>query len=341
MQLHSGLLLLAAVSGFAGQTERSLPVFFYPNIGQTDESIRYLVDAPELRARFTADAATFRVHGAEIRVHFAGANSAVAIEAAEPLAARVNLFLGADPRQWRPDLPAYSKILYRGLYPGIDMTYAGSAQRLKSEFLVAPGADPNLIRLEYSGAERLSIDANGDLVVRGTQVELREEAPELYQRIGGERRRVEGHYLLIDAHTIGFSIEPYDRTRELVIDPVISYCTFLGGSAISAITGVALDSAGNLYVAGWTESLDFPIAGAVQASNQGGVDVFVAKLNASGTALIYATYLGGRSDDRAAGIAVDSAGQAYVTGATASTNFPLVAAVRSTNLGVRRHSRSS
>jgi hypothetical protein len=213
------------------------------------------------------------------------------------------------------------------------MTYAGSAQRIKSEFLVAPGADPQLIRLEYSGADRLSIDANGDLVVRGAQVQLREEAPDLYQLIGGERRRVEGRYLLIDAHTIGFGIGPYDTTRVLVIDPVISYCTFLGGSAISTVTSVALDSAGNLYVAGWTESLDFPIAGAVQVSNQGSVDVFVAKLNAVGTALIYATYLGGRGDDRAAGIAVDSAGQAYVTGATASTNFPLVAAARSTNLG--------
>jgi hypothetical protein len=156
MQLHSGLLLLAAVSGLAGQTERSLPVFFYPNSGQTDASIRYLIDTPELRARFTTDAATFRVHGAEIRVRFVDANPAVAIEAAEPLAARINLFLGADARQWKPDLPAYSKILYRGLYPGIDMTYAGSAQRLKSEFLVAPGADPELIRLEYPGAERLS-----------------------------------------------------------------------------------------------------------------------------------------------------------------------------------------
>ncbi|HEV8144853.1 MAG TPA: SBBP repeat-containing protein [Bryobacteraceae bacterium] len=333
MRLQCVLLLLAVASGLAGQTERSLPVFFYPNIGQTDASIRYLVDTPELRAGFMANAATFRVHGAEVRVRFAGANPMVAIEAGEPLAARVNLFLGGDPRHWKPDLPTYHKILYRGLYPGIDMTYAASAQRLKSEFLVAPGADPEVIRLEYSGAERLSIDANGDLVVRGSKVELREEAPELYQRIGGKKRRVEGRYLLIDAHTIGFSIGPYDPTRELVIDPVISYCTFLGGSAISAVTGVALDSAGNLYVAGWTEALDFPIAGAVQVSNQGGVDVFVAKLNAAGTALIYATYLGGRGDDRAAGIAVNSAGEAYVTGATASTNFPLVAAARSTNLG--------
>ena len=138
-----------------------------------------------------------------------------------------------------------------------------------------------------------------------------------------------GRYRILDAHTVGFEIGAYDASVPLVIDPTITYCTYLGGSGTTAITGVAVDSSDNLYVTGWTAALNFPIDNAVDASNQGGVDVIVAKLNAAGTALIYATYIGGRSNDQGAAIAVDSLGQAYVTGETSSSNFPLVSSNRS------------
>jgi hypothetical protein len=146
---------------------------------------------------------------------------------------------------------------------------------------------------------------------------------------------VEGHFRLLAPHTVGFELGPYDRLKPLIIDPVVSYCTYLGGTGIGSITGVAVDALGNLYVAGWTEALDFPTVGAVQSVNKGSVDAFVLKLNAAGTSVVYSTYIGGRSDDRAAAIAVDSSGQAYVTGYTTSTNFPIVSAARSALGGTR------
>jgi hypothetical protein len=336
------LLLLAAVLGRAEQTptprhigqEPSLPTFFIPNRGLTDPAIRYFIQTPDLRAGFTADSAVFQLHDLSLRVRFDGANPRVQVEAEDPLPARANFLIGNRPEQWQTGLPLYRKILYRNLYPGIDMTYGGVGHRIKSEFVVAPGADPNRIRLEYSGAEQLEIDARGDLLVRGQHMEVREEAPVVYQETAGGRVEIAASYRL-DDRTLAFEIGPYDPSLPLVIDPVLSYATYVGGGGLSAVTGLALDPSGSLYVAGWTEALDFNIVVPVQASNQGGVDVFVAKLNAAGTAYVYATYIGGRGDDRAAAIAVDSSGEAYVTGATSSTNFPLVAPVRSTLGGGR------
>ena len=321
-RLISSLLCLAATPGFSSIKEGSLPLFF------VQHAHAYAVATPELQAAFTGDSATFRIHGEQIRVRFEGASKGVTLEGIDPLAARANFFLGQDPRGWRTGVPAFQKILYRGLYPGIDLIYSGTNDRIKSEFTVAPGADPLLLRLAYSGT--LSIAVNGDLIASDAGSELRERAPEIFQETAAGRVQVAGRYRLIDDRTAGFEMDSYDASLPLVIDPVISYSTYLGGTGMSAVTGLAVDSGGNLYVTGWTEALDFPIVGAAQAANQGGVDVFVAKFNPTGTALLYATYIGGRGDDRGAAIAVDSNGQAYVTGSTASTNFPLASPIRTT-----------
>ena len=320
------VMCLVVVPGFCATMENALPLFFVQNTGMVDASVRYILETPEMTAAFAGDSATFRMHGERVRVRFDGANRGAALEGIEPLAARANFFIGRDPREWRTGLPTFQKILYRNLYRGIDLTYSGTRDRIKSEFTVAPGADPRLIRLEYSWP--VSIAANGDLIARSAGSELRERAPEIFQETAGGRAHVAGRYRLIDEHTAGFEVDSYDASLPLVIDPVISYSTYLGGTGISAVTGVAVDSGGNSYVTGWTEALDFPIAGALQAANRGGVDAFVAKFNPTGTALVYATYIGGGGDDRAAGIAVDSSGDAYVTGSTASSDFPLAAAIR-------------
>ncbi len=322
------LLLSAAAPVFAAQFE--LPMFFFENTGQAESSVRYIAQTPELRAAFRPDSITFQTRGMHVQVRFTGANPRVKIAGAEPMPGTANFFLGQD---WKTSLPIFNKIVYQDLYPGIDMTYGGAGRRIKSEFIVAPGANPDRIRMNFNAADQVYVDADGALVVSRSGVELREEAPEIYQ--DGGRVRVEGSYRLLDAHTVGFEIGSYDTSRTLIVDPVVSYCTYLGGSSTSTVTGLAVDGSGNLYVTGWTEALDFPIAGAMQAANQGGVDVFVVKLNAAGTAIVYATYIGGRGDDRAAGIAVDSAGQAYVTGSTASANFPVAAAIRVTLGGSR------
>jgi len=307
-------LCLGAVPAFAAGG--SLPLFFFPNTGQSDSSVQYIVQTPDLTARFRPDGAIFQADGQQISVRFAGANKNTAIVGAEPLHAKLNFFLGNGG--WKTDVPSYARIIYQDLYPGIEMTYGGAGRQLKSEFVVAAGADPRVIRLAYT--ERVSLDGEGNLIAGN----FREDAPEIYQMVGGSRVKIAGRYRLLGDHTVGFEIGPYDKSAALVIDPTVSYCTYLGGSGTTAITGVAVDSGDNLYVTGWTAALNFPIDGAVQASNQGGDDIIVAKLNSTGTGLLYATYIGGRADDQAAAIAVDSLGQAYVTGWTSSSNFPLV-----------------
>ena len=329
------LLPLVVAPGLATTLEGSLPSFFFPNTGQMGPRIRYVLQTPDLRVGFASDCAIFRSHSMQMRLRFTGANPKVVIEGVEPQSARVSFFRGRNAKGWQPGVTTYRRIKYRDLYPGIDLSYAAAGRRIKSEFVVRPGADPAQIRLVYQGANRISVGAGGDLIVSVRRSELREEAPEIYQDLDRGRVQLNGRYRLLGPRTVGFEIDGYDPFKPLVIDPSVSYSTYLGGSAMSAVTGVAADGSGNLYVAGWTEALDFPIAGAVQASNQGGVDVFVAKVNASGTALVYATYIGGRGEDRATGIAVDSLGQAYVTGSTSSTNFPLASPIRSTLGGGR------
>lgn len=318
MRFLIGLFLLTTAPVLAAENRASIPIFFIE-----DSRSHFVVDGPDMRAAFTSEGAVFQARESQVRVRFGGANARAEVRGAGPMG-HANFLIGSDPRAWRRELPAFQEILYRELYPGIDAAYSGAGGHLKSEFRVAPGADPGQIRLEYSG--NLSIDAAGSLHAGN----LREQAPLIYQDTAAGRVSVNGRYRLFDARTAGFEIQAYDQRLPLVIDPVISYATYLGGTGQGAVTGVAVDSTGNLYATGWTEALNFPIVGAEQAANQGGVDVFVVKLNAVGSTLLYATYIGGRGEDKGAAIAVDGSFQAYVTGSTASTNFPLAAAIRST-----------
>lgn len=329
-----GVILFAAT--IAGQTmlgqsrkPGALPAFFIPNAGQAAESVQFVVNTPELNAGFTAGEAIFYVGPVALRLKFQRSNPAATIQGEQRLDASANFLIGNEQEKWKTGLPVYGKICYRDLYPGIDLTYGASGGHIKSEFLVSPGGDPDQIRLEYEGASQISIEPNGDLLIRGDHAELREEAPVLYQENAGARSWIPGRYVLFDSRTVGFSAGTYDRALPLVIDPVLSYATYLGGSEMGAVTGLAADSSGDLYVTGWTEATNFNIVAPEQPSNGGGVDAFVAKLNPEGTSLLYATYIGGNSDDRAAAIAIDSSGEAYVTGSTASTNFPLMSPISS------------
>jgi len=211
------------------------------------------------------------------------------------------------------------------------MEYAGSERLLKSEYIVAPGADPSLILVQFDGAKHISIDAGGALVLTMPHGELREQAPVLYQDIEGRRNRIEGAFRLLSRDVVAFKVGSYDSRYELRIDPVLSYSTYLGGNGIDSATGIAVDSAGNSYVTGFTDSGDFPAFIALRSQSGGGVDAFVAKFSPSGT-LLYATYLGGRGDDRAFGIAVDTAGNAFITGWTGSVNFPVTETARQATL---------
>ena len=267
-------------------------------------------------------------------MRFEGADLLPQVEAADPLPWRANFLIGPKDR-WRVGVVLFGEVAYRSLYPGIDMIYGRSGRDLKSEFVLAPGADPSRIRMRYSGAGVLRIDESGSLVIPLGAGELRERSPEVYQEKEGRRIPVQGRFFLQGRAAAGFVIGDYDVSLPLVIDPVLSYSTLLGGSGADAATALAVDSTGSAYITGFTASSDFPTSNAVRNTNAGGNDVFVAKLSPSGNELVYCTYLGGSADDRGYGIAVDSTGSAYIAGSTTSTNFPVRNALQSKLAGGR------
>jgi uncharacterized repeat protein (TIGR01451 family) len=264
---------------------------------------------------------------ASVRMEFEGANPRRWLEGRERLPGRVN-FLRGDRAEWRVGIPTYGSVVYRDLYPGIDMVYGSNGRNLKSEFRVNAGVDPARIRIRYCGADLVRVGRDGALVISVDGQELQEQEPVAYQERGGSRIAISAQFSVDRDGRVSFLVGEHDPELPLVIDPVMVYSTLLGGSSSDAALAMAVDPAGAVYVAGYTSSSDFPRANPVQNLNGGGNDAFVAKLNAAGTALVYCTYLGGTGDDRAYGIAVDAAGSAYITGSTASRNFPVFRALQ-------------
>ena len=327
------LLSVPAAPAAAGG-ETAVPLFFISNEGQSLSGVRFVAQGVGLTAYFSAGEAVFRAGDQSVRMRMIGASASAEIAGTGPLAGRAN-FLTGEPDQWRVGVTLYRSIVYRQLYPGIDMLYGANGRDLKSEFVVAPGADPGQIRLQYGGGGEVRIGDRGELVIPLNGRELLEQAPLLYQEREGHRELVPGRFVLGADGAVSFDIAAYDRTLPLVIDPVLSYSTLLGGSSSDAATALAVDSSGAAYVAGLTASVNFPTANPEQNFNAGGNDVFVAKLNPSGSGLIYCTYVGGSADDRAFGIAVDATGSAYVTGSTTSQNFPVRNAMQSRLAGAK------
>src|SRR3989441_926920 len=255
-----------------------------------------------------------------------GANPTPRVTGVEELRGRSNYFIGNDPAKWRANVPTYAKVEYRDVYPGVNLVYYGNQRQLEFDFIVAPGADPQRIRLGVEGADRLDLDAQGDLVVQTGGAQVRLQQPHVYQMANGVRQEIESRYVLNDHHEVEIWVAAYDTHKPLVIDPTLAYSTYLGGTGFDEGFGIAVDSLGQAYVTGVTASLDFPTtAGAFQSSSAGSEDAFVTKLNPTGAVLVYSTYLGGTNSDVGLGIAVDSLGQAYVTGETFSADFPTTA----------------
>jgi hypothetical protein len=260
---------------------------------------------------------------ATVRMTLVGSSSAAATEEDE-LPGKVNYFVGNDPAQWRRDVPTFAKARYTGVYPGIDVVYYGNQRRLEYDFIVSPGSDPKAITLDFSGAS-VGIDNDGQLVLSIADDSLSMLRPYIYQEIDGVKQRVGGDYLKRSDGRIGFTVGTYDTTRPLVIDPVLLYSTYIGGAAEDGVNGIAVDQSGNAYITGQTKSNDFPTQNPEQPSSGAGIDAFIAKIDPSGTSLVYSTYFGGNGLDIGDGIAVDAAGQAYVAGRTESSNFPTTA----------------
>lgn len=265
------------------------------------------------------------------RMRFEGSNQRAPLEALESLPGKSNYILGRDPKRWRTGIATFASVRYRGLYRGVDLIFhASQGGELEYDFLIAPGCDPGAIRLAFSGARPLRIDAQGRLVLMGSRGEWLQQKPRILQ----DGAPVDGGYRLLAGARVGFRVGRYDHGKPLIIDPVVSYATYLGGAnTSSSISSITVDAQGNAYVTGSTYSASFPVtAGAYDTRLPGGCngkpdpclsDAFVAKLNPTGTAFVYSTFLGGWQDDGGAGIAVDAAGNAYVTGGTGSTDFPV------------------
>jgi hypothetical protein len=335
-----------------------LPLSFERNMGQTDRAVKFLARNPRYTMYLTSTEAVFvlrkfedgnKVRRQVLRMQLVGANAQPQVEGRDELSNKSNYFIGGDREQWRSNVSNFARVFYHGVYPGIDMVYYGQQRELEYDFIVAPQADPQEIKLAFKGASDVSLDKEGALHLKLGERELVQPAPFIYQEVNGERRQIAGRFVINSNQQsaisnqqsvkVGFEVEAYDRSLPLVIDPKLLFSTYVGGNTEfidivegqgDTAAGVAVDSSGSVYIAGNTDSTDFPatsgayqeelelrgddaclIAGPLKCG-----DAFVLKLNTTGTQIQYATYLGGHNSDEARAIAVDPTGRAYITGGT-------------------------
>jgi hypothetical protein len=327
-----------------------LPLSFEANVGQADPQVDFISRGSGYTLFLSPREAVLALpstsppdsskkqESAVLRMKFVGSEAKPRVVGHEKLPGKINYFIGKDRSQWRAGVSTYAKVGYENLYPGVDLVYYGNQRQLEYDFVVRPGIDPNVIALSFDGADQLQVDAAGELVLRARGSEIRQRKPVIYQEVNGVRQEVAGSYKLKDPNTVGFELGDYDTSKPLVIDPVLVYSTFLGGANVDAGFDITVDAAGNAYVTGHTQLLIVPSTfpttpGAFDTTHNGSFDAFVTKLNPSGSALVYSTFLGGSDLDSGSGIAVDSTGNAYVTGTTFSPDFPTTAGALDTTLG--------
>lgn len=343
------------------------PLSFEANQGQSDPSVKFLARGAGYQISLTSTEAVLSLNreagggknkqaekdfrsranarpsskGDVVRMKLLGARSDPSISGEDVLPGKVNYLLGRDARAWRTNVATYGKVRYKNVYPGIDVVYYGSQRRLEYDFHLAPGADPGAICLGFEGVKRTELDAvTGDLIMRlsGGEV-IRQHKPVLYQEVGGARRPVAGRFALRESGQVGFDVGAYDKSRALVIDPVLVYATYFGGDEEEATAGIAVDSTGSVYVTGrFVTSPGFPVTPnafqKTQNNANGNGEVFITKFTPDGAGIVYSTLLGGSSGETSTGIALDPAGNAYVVGWTVSPDFPVRNAFQSTPRGL-------
>ena len=316
---------------------RQLPLHFEVNEGQTNPAVRYLargsgyalfLTPQEAVLALRAPAARGKEPVAEVlRFRLVGANPTPVFEGEERLEGKANYLIGNDPSRWRTNIPLHGRVRLDEVYPGISLTYYGNQRELEYDFVVAPGADPRVIRFRIEGARSLRLDAEGNLVIRTRRGELVQKAPVVYQTRDGVRQTVPGRFRLRGKREVAFEVPTYDPKLALVIDPVVRWSVYLGGTSADsaeAVTVVTRATTVDTYVTGSTLSIDFPIQNCLMCINQGGDDAFVTKFTYTATpslALSYSTYFGGSGSDIGRGIAVNSSDAAFITGSTNSPNF--------------------
>ena len=316
------------------------PISFELNEGQEEPEVKYSSRGSDYRVFLTEDGATFAFRTgtdnstSSVAMKFDGGNRHPKVAGLEKLVQTSNYFIGRDPSTWKSAVPEYSKVEYSSVYPGIDLIYYGKDHRLEYDLIVKPAARPSDIRISFSGpghSGALRIDQHGDLIVRTLGNDIHMPRPVAYQRANGRELPVDAHYVIGNApensverdQELRLEVGAYDRSKPLVIDPVLSFSTYLGGSEFDRASGVAVDGTGNVYVAGETLSMNFPTQNAIQPTIHGiEGDAFVTKFDPSGKTILYSTYLGGSNNQAALAIAVDQSGNAYVAGVNNSNDFP-------------------
>jgi hypothetical protein len=337
----------------------ALPLAFEENQGQTDPQVKYLTRGHGYTLFLTANDAVFSLHSrpaasglsaskspvsdlnnlpqrdktqkdssAVVRMNLVGGNSLATVEGGGPMAGTANYFLGNDPSKWRSGVSRYARVSYQNVYPGVNMAFHGAERELEFDFVLAPGANPAPIGFQFTGNQGIRTDHSGDLIISSAAGDVLLHRPVAYQEQDGARQPVDARFVLKPGNQVSFELGNYDRSRELVIDPSVSYAysTYLGGLATDNGIGIAFDGGGNAYVTGETQSTNFPGASNVLTGTQ---DAFVTKIASDGSSLIYSTYVGGSGGvgtnpiiQSGNSIAVDASGDAFVAGGTTSSNFP-------------------
>ena len=341
----------SANSQLTGQHGSRLPISFEVNAGQEDAAVKFSAHGKGYRLYLTSDEAIVSLHAsplnpkrwtgmpsiravadatdiktAAVHIELLGSNPKAEIAGTEKLPGVTHYYIGNDPRKWRTNVPTYAQVRYRDIYPGVDLLYYGIEGRVEHDFVVGPGADPNAIVMRLGGARRVDLTSNGNLLMKTDVGDISLLLPTVYQVIDNQRKNVEARYELASNNDVRFGIGQYDRTRSLIIDPVLQYSTLLGGNEDDYGTAIAVNSAGEAYVAGFTYSSDFPTKNPVLAANSSLRSAFVSKMNATGNGLIFSTYLGGsqgQATSEARGIALDKTGAVYIAGGTRAPDFPV------------------
>ena len=257
-------------------------------------------------------------------------------------AGKVNYFIGNNPEKWKTNVPTYEAVVYKDVYKGVDMKFYGNNSQLEYDVIVKPGADPSIPLFSYEGIEGLRVTGNGELEITLDHGTLVQKKPVIYQVIDGKRVEIKGKFKIQQTSrdkkrrfAYGFDVASYNKKYALIIDPVLAYSTYLGGVHAEYGLGIAVDTSGNAYVTGGTRSTDFPTFFPLQGTYREYEDAFVTKIDNSGTRMVYSTYLGGSAWDYCNDIAVDTSGNAYVTGYTISTDFPTVSPIQGTHAGTK------
>jgi pimeloyl-ACP methyl ester carboxylesterase len=329
------------------------PLSFVPNRGQWDSRASYRCDIGGATIWYTSHAVLFELtrltptevissvqldpmvnnrlaHGDRGRreslvyaLRLNDINQHSVIDGESPTGGTVNYFTGNNPALWQTDIPVFTSIVYRDVYPGIDLRYKGNPNRLEYDFELSPYADPTKISLQFEGVKEISIGDRGELLVTTDWGTLVEQPPKVFQRDNGVNREIKSGYTLGSGSSFGFKLsKEYDPSLPMLIDPVLSFSTYIGGAADDIGAGIITDTAGAIYVTGYTNSGNFPTVGAYDATANGDYDVFVTKLNPNGQSVVYSTFVGGIGDDRASAIAAFPSGEVAITGYTSSSDYP-------------------